>query len=80
MKDWDYTTSFRIGIWNVDYKGYINTKGKAFGWGTATTEGGGTLWIGTFKGNMKHGLIQEISNEGASTRVGECLNSQNHGK
>ena len=44
-----------IGEEKVEYTGLVNTKGKAFGWGTAEDDDH-NKYYGTFKDDTFHGI------------------------
>ena len=46
------TTTFKIGGHEVKYEGLVDSNGRAFGHGTATsTSGYKATWTGTFRDN-----------------------------
>ena len=49
------TANFEIDGLEVKYTGHVHANDKAFGWGTAIDEDGGT-WSGTFRDNTGHGV------------------------
>ena len=63
-----------------EYTGDIDQKGRAYGWGTATTPDGrfGITYSGTFVNNFLEGLITKTTEN--SKWVGEMYAGDAHGR